>query len=97
MAAGPAIAYLSSSYMSNKVIIGEQYIDLGEVLCIGPLQKVGGSWTFAVVIRGLQEPITVFAVAEKDGEKFSLDPVTNEAQRVEAQRVYVEMVGKWMK
>lgn len=84
--------------MSNKVIIGEQYIDLGEVLCIGPLQKVGGSWTFAVVIRGLSEPITVFAVAEKDGgEKFSLDPAVNATQQAEAQKVYAEVVGKWMK
>lgn len=84
--------------MTNKVIIGEQYIDLGEVLCIGPLQKVGGSWTFAVVIRGLSEPITVFAMAEKDGEeKYTLDPVLNASQKAEAEKVYSETVTKWMK
>lgn len=84
--------------MPNKVIIGEQYIDLGEVLCIGPLQKVGGSWTFAVVIRGLSDPITVFAVAEPDGQgKYSLDPEINAKQKAEAEKVYSETVMKWMK
>lgn len=82
--------------MPNKIVVGEQYIDLGEVLCIGPLQKVGGSWTFAVVIRGLSEPITVFAVAAEDGEKYSLDPDVNAKQKAEAQKVYAELVQKWM-
>lgn len=83
-----------------KLKINDTYIDLKEVVAIGPLTSgsahdgMGNRMTFNLWLRGQREPFR-FTATEKLIDPYNLDSGENDVARVEARANHQTLITNW--